>query len=334
MELQSIIYYVGLVTSLYLFGSLAQHIYTFLRPSTLPRYLHGSKDGKNRESWALVTGASDGIGLSFAQELCGHGFNVLLHGRNRQKLLGVQEQLRKQYPTSKTRIVVFDASDSASIDSIDEKIHEFGGRRDGEKVDDDEVNLTVLINNVGGTGAFPPDVSPFPSIHNHTPSQLDGMLNLNARFTAHLTRLLLPTLIRNGPSLVMNISSTAAVGMPFTSIYAGSKGFIDSFTKSVKSEMLALGKDVDVLGIKLSNVRSGGHKVETGFATPTARTFARAALNRVGNGGAIVWGYWPHALQMFTLQCLHESVIRKVFIKAMTKIIEEDNLEREQKKQK
>lgn len=326
MELQSVLYYIGVISSLYLLGLIGQHIYIFLRPSSLPRYLHGSKNGKDRGSWALITGATDGIGLGFARELCGHGFNVILHGRNRQKLLNVQEQLSREYPSSKTRIVVFDAGEPLSID---EMIHEFGGRRDDDK--DGEVNLTVLINNVGGMISFPPEYHSYPELRDYTSSHVDNILNLNARFTAQLTRLLLPTLARNGPSLIMNISSSAAAGVPYLPIYGGAKGFIDSFTKCLKGEIMASGEDVEVLGIRLSRVKSGGNDVPLGFATPTSGRMARAALGRIGCGKTIVWGYWPHMMQMLVFEFLHEWVFQKVVGGMMSKQREEEELEKKRK---
>lgn len=89
----SFFYYTGLLTSLYLLSKLTNHIYIYhLRPSSLDRCLHrhrrttSGKESESRSSssWALIT--ADGIGLAFAQELCARGFNVFLHGRNRDKL--------------------------------------------------------------------------------------------------------------------------------------------------------------------------------------------------------------------------------------------------------
>lgn len=57
---------------------LSKFLYVHLRSSSLSRYHHPN-------AWALVTGASDGIGLRFAEQLASHGFNVALHGRNLDK---------------------------------------------------------------------------------------------------------------------------------------------------------------------------------------------------------------------------------------------------------
>ena len=60
----------------------------FLRPSSVKRYLHG------RAPYAIVTGATDGIGKATAAELVTRGFNVILHGRNEEKMRRVVDELR------------------------------------------------------------------------------------------------------------------------------------------------------------------------------------------------------------------------------------------------
>ena len=75
-------------------------IWGFVRPSTLQRYCH-SQTG----SWALVTGATDGIGKAFADELLGRGFNVLLHGRNSEKLERVRKEMAAKFPKRSVDIV-------------------------------------------------------------------------------------------------------------------------------------------------------------------------------------------------------------------------------------
>ena len=80
--------FIGAATTCYWTIQLARHLYGYFRPTALPRYNLTGKD-----SWALVTGASDGIGFGFAQELSQRGFNVFLHGRDREKLIRRQQEL-------------------------------------------------------------------------------------------------------------------------------------------------------------------------------------------------------------------------------------------------
>lgn len=110
--------------------------YHFLRPSALNKY----KEGVIGSPWALVTGASDGIGVGFAEELAWQGFNVILHGRNAEKLQTVSETLQAQFPGRKFKILVLDAvQDAGNVDKIQAALAEFK-----------DLNLKVLINNVGG----------------------------------------------------------------------------------------------------------------------------------------------------------------------------------------
>jgi 17beta-estradiol 17-dehydrogenase / very-long-chain 3-oxoacyl-CoA reductase len=70
MAFEAPLYYLGLITAGYLTLIVGSFLHHYLRPSSLMQYKHGA------ESWALITAASDGIGLGFAKELCRKGFNV------------------------------------------------------------------------------------------------------------------------------------------------------------------------------------------------------------------------------------------------------------------
>src|ERR1700742_2403918 len=82
----------------------------FLKRSTLPKYLAvRASDGE--APWALITGASDGVGRQLAEELSRRGFNIILHGRNQQKLEGLANLVQSTYKGTKTRVLVADACD-------------------------------------------------------------------------------------------------------------------------------------------------------------------------------------------------------------------------------
>ena len=168
--------------------------YHFLRPYNLSKYKKGGKG----EPWAIVTGASDGIGLSFAEELASQGFNVILHGRNEQKLQGVKEKLLSQWPARKFEILILDAiADAGNADKMAAALSEFK-----------DLNIKILINNVGGIAGEKPSFWKFAE---KAPSLIDAWIDLNLRFATHFTRQLLPTLIANQPALVCDRSAQPSV---------------------------------------------------------------------------------------------------------------------------
>ncbi|ORY17218.1 hypothetical protein BCR34DRAFT_633290 [Clohesyomyces aquaticus] len=89
----------------------------YLYASGLPKYLRKSSSGDPSESsWALITGASDGIGFALAHELACRGFNILLHGRNVTKLTSVSSKLSTGHPTRLFRTIIADAGSFTSAD--------------------------------------------------------------------------------------------------------------------------------------------------------------------------------------------------------------------------
>ena len=312
MTLDTPLSIIGVLTALYLLTRLVFHAHTYLRRSSLPYYLHPSNP-----TWALITGATDGIGLGFAQELCQRGFNVILHGRNPKKLQHVQAQLAREYPLAKTKTVVFDASHPT--DGLELVVQEWIG----------DAELSVLINNVGGQGGLTSKT--YQTLEESTGKDVDNILNVNARFATQITRVLLPALVRHSPSLVMNISSIAALGLPYLDVYAGAKGYIDSFTRALGAEMVAEGKQIEVLGIQVGSVRSAGNDVDEGFFIPTSRQLAKAALEKVGCGRLVLCAFWPHALQLGLAKMLPEKWMQGFSIRTIKglKVLSEEKERRE-----
>lgn len=296
---------VGAATILLLALKLLRFIRLYMRSSSIKRYCKGNN------TWALVTGASDGIGLGFAQELAQLGFNVVLHGRNPTKLEKVKGRLQLEYPNVSFRIAVVDAS-STSHKQIGKLVASL-----------QDLHLTVLVNNVGGVAK----TSPLELL---AAEEIDSTINLNARFPTQFTRALLPKLTQSrAPSLIMTIGSLADFMVPYTVTYGGSKAFNMAWSSSLALEMKAEGKNVEVLAIPVGKVTEVGHsKDPITFFTPGARTVARAALQRVGCGKAIVVGYVGHAMQKFVLDILPASLFAGVVVPRMKGLWEEEQRKR------
>ncbi|KAK5046828.1 hypothetical protein LTR84_007182 [Exophiala bonariae] len=260
--------------------------------------------GGNVDSWACVTGASDGIGLGFAEELPSRGFNVILHGRNKEKLQKLQTTLEAQFPARQFQILVIDASNRDSWSAaMNNFVSEF---------DKSNARLTVLINNVGGgvSGHYL-----FEPMAKRTPQAVQAMIDVNTTFPALFTHSLLPLLIRSQPSLILSLGSAASVfPPPYLGLYAGSKAFILAWSESLAREMELEGIDIEVKGIMLARVQSAVNRgrVFDKFSVPTGRVFACATLNKVGSGALVVTPYWAHALQMLFIKITPTWILSKM----------------------
>ncbi|MCJ1243249.1 hypothetical protein MMC30_000446 [Trapelia coarctata] len=265
---------VGCAVLLYLSVKTASAIHLYTRHSSLPRYLHN-------DAYALITGASDGIGFGFAQELLTRGFNVVLHGRNPTKLSALKSDLQKEFPNRKIEFVVADASSGAKdVAGVFEAIR--------------DKPITVFINCLGGVFCYPK----MKLVRDTTATEIDENINLNARFPMQLTRAMLPILERSGPSLIITLGSMAAVaGAPLYSVYAANKASDVIFSHSLRLEVLLEGKDIEVLAVQVGEVHSAGNPATRSFWVPSSRQFACAALDRVGCGLPTVYAAFPHYLQ-------------------------------------
>ncbi|KAJ5601044.1 hypothetical protein N7510_010578 [Penicillium lagena] len=294
--------YIGLAALAYKTIHFARQATPFLLPTTLTRRYNRS--GTN---WALVTGATDGIGFGFCEELCARGFNVILHGRNRTKLERRASELNKRFPTRKTDIIVLDVINlTSTVDGVADVVSAILATHGGQ--------LTVLVNNVGGDGR------PSGTLDNCSFEVVQATIAKNATFIAQITRVLLPLLAEGDPSVVLNISSVAAWGLPYVTTYAATKGFVDTFTLALQAECDAERRGVEVLGLRVGQVSTPGFPIALGWFVPTPRVMAQAGLNRIGCGQAIVYGYFWHWVQGLAFEILPRWALNKATtanIKAM-----------------
>jgi 17beta-estradiol 17-dehydrogenase / very-long-chain 3-oxoacyl-CoA reductase len=292
---------VGFIASLVFLFKIIQLVLIYTRPSGLKRYAHPSPSGE--EPWALVTGASDGIGNGFSHELAANGFNVVLHGRNHEKLSRVTSELEAAFPQRSFKVLVADGSIVASTGQLQASRNDCAPGIvpvDFTAIEQQlrDTHLTVLVNNAGGE---PMDPALVP-VNASSELRITANISLNAMFPLHLTRALLPNLMQHQPSLVINIGTMADQGFPLTTAYSASKAFLMVASRALRLEMELEGLAVEILGIRIGQVTgTGGRKEPPSLFVPNSRTMARAALARAAYGNGVVVGYWPHALQQLGL---------------------------------
>merc|ERR1711981_64400 len=228
------------------------HLY-FLRSSSINRYLRS-----DNKAYALVTGATDGIGLALTKALLSRGFNAILHSRSEEKLQRISEQLRSEFPKGDVLYVAADASDpKTALPKVAAAVGRLEGR--GGK-------LTVLVNNLGGQALF--GGRTFNYFKDIPFEQVEASMNLNAIFPVLLTRLLLPSLLptghdgttdQNEKALIINLGSYAGhYTIPLGAPYGISKALLHHFTRVLHLEASMTQPNLEVLGIMLAQVQTTG----------------------------------------------------------------------------
>ncbi|TCD68980.1 hypothetical protein EIP91_009202 [Steccherinum ochraceum] len=183
-----------------------------LRPSSIKNYLHGDAP------YALVTGASDGIGKALAGELYENGFNVILHGRSEEKTKKVVEELVARGKGRDVRYIL--ASANAADTDFEKLVEPFK-----------DLNVTFVVNNVGGGN------NRFQRMDGYSEADLLADLRVNMLFAFYLTRALLPTLRRAAPAQVLFIGSQGAeIRIPRLYTYAPAKYFLKQLARCLSCD--------------------------------------------------------------------------------------------------
>ncbi len=180
-----------------------------------------------RGKWALVTGASAGIGQALARELAAGGTHLILTARRQDRLEEFAAELRGKF---NVQCEVF-AADLTQPDAP-EKIFAFTKQR----------NLTVqlLINNAG--------FGQFGETSGVETQRLLDMVQVNCSAVVHLTRLYLPEMIARRSGDIMILSSVAAFqAVPYLSTYAATKAFDLLFAEGLAAEVRPHGIRVSAL---------------------------------------------------------------------------------------
>lgn len=257
----------GLLLTLHcIWGVLDFVWFHYLRPKSYDRFLHGAKP------YALITGATDGIGRSTAKELYARGFNLILHGRNEEKMKQMVEMVRNVDPASRLDVKYFIVDAGRPDVDFQGIARQFEG-----------LNITLFVNNVGAS-----------FLTNRLVDQLDedainAVLNINARFPFFLTRAFLPSLRKNsqsGPVEIVFVGSFAGdVAVPFVSVYAGSKALIKRVSLIWHSdERLLSGSDLSFMYANVGEVQTGTMTAATALARPHADDYARHLVHSFGSG--------------------------------------------------
>jgi len=218
---------------------------------------------------AIITGASKGLGNSFAHQLAESGYDLLLVARS-EKILAEEAAFLANQFTVKVSSLALDLSQENSASII------------CDWCEKNQFKPSVLINNAGYTcwGWF--DTMPLPD-HQR-------MMQVNVSTVLTLTHRLLPVLRKHEHAYILNVASTAAFqAVPTMIAYAASKAFIRSFSRGLRYELRNTSVSVTCLSpgpVATNFIRQGGMEAMQETAKKyemTANDVVRAGLKAMFN---------------------------------------------------
>ncbi|RDX58538.1 Very-long-chain 3-oxoacyl-CoA reductase-like protein, partial [Mucuna pruriens] len=248
-------------------------------------------------SWALVTGATDGIGKAFAYQLARRGLNLLLVSRSFQKLEAVAGEIRAKHPHARVKIVEVDfagADVSEGLQRVEEAI--------------EGLDVGVLINNVGITY---PRATFFHEVEEEV---WRNIVRVNVEGTTRVTKFVLPTMFERRKGAIVNIGSGAAVVVPshplFT-VYAATKAYVDQLSRSLYVEYGQYGIHVQCqvpLYVSTNMVSRVASIERESLFVPTPEAYARAAIREIGYKPRCT-PYWAHSIQWYFAHLIPDPLL-------------------------
>jgi len=224
------------------------------KPLDLSRYGKGS--------WAVVTGASSGIGRELCLELAKQGFNLVCISKTESKLRKLEDEILSKYPSLRVQLIVSDFNNSHKegfFDSIYETL--------------EPLDISILINDA----AVGHEWAPF---HESPEDLFRSEIIVNIFPCTILTKKLIHKLkARQITTAIINVGSAGStVQMPYASCYASTKAYIRQFTRTLKVEYPHL----DILLVEPFYVKTGMVKYRDYIDTITPAQAARGILADLG----------------------------------------------------
>ncbi|QDZ18098.1 short-chain dehydrogenase/reductase [Chloropicon primus] len=266
---------------------------TFLRP--------GKNLKKKYGGYVVVTGCTDGIGKAFCEELAKMGFPLLLISRTESKLQDLAADLEKKGVDVDYVAVDFANATQAKWKQVKAKI--------------ESIDVGMLFNNVGVS---------YPHaqyLHELDEDVVKQLITVNVDCTTRMTKYVLPGMVKRGKGAIVNIGSGAATVLPsdpLYSVYAGTKAYVDQFSKSLSVEYSKHNIDVQVQAplfvvSKMSKIRRASVTV------PSPKGYAKAGLRAIGYE-VRTSPYWSHSIIWALISALPVSFMDKMRIGMTTDI--------------
>jgi short-subunit dehydrogenase len=253
-------------------------------------------------SYALITGASKGIGKAIAEELASKKFDLLIVARSQDLLQQVARNISEKFSV-KVYYFTTDLSDTNAA----QKVFDW--------CEQNNYNIEILVNNAGYglSGLF----------EKYTTEENTNMMHVNMLTPVQLCQLFLPMLKQHRQSFILNIASSAAYqAVPYLSVYAASKAFILSYSRGLRQELKNTGVSVTTIspGSTDTDFAVRAQIGEKGLQTAkkvnmTAEAVAKIAVKSMFAGKAEVITGFINKLGAFMVWLMPKGLVEKTAMK-------------------
>ncbi len=255
---------------------------------------------------AVVTGASNGIGLELARLLARDGYDLLLVARSEERLKEVSEELNREFGVKAEYL----PADLTQADSC-ERIFEAAGKE-----------TDILINNAGFG-----DYGRFATCDW---KKQEKMIELNVLALSHLTHLFLPKMIEKGKGRILNLASVASFEPgPLMSVYYATKAYVLSFTEALASELKKTGVTAHALCPGPTNTgfsKAAGAQKTNVFKESSSASASKVAAygyRKMMKGKTVIVCGIGFKFLVFAVRILPRSAVRKIVMMIQSKSLEE-----------
>jgi short-subunit dehydrogenase len=251
----------------------------------------GSKDG-----FALITGASSGMGYEYAKLFARDGKNVVVLARSRDKLEGLKRDLEKEHGT-KVMVLVKDLSDPKAPQDVFSELEKAG------------INVDVLVNNAG--------YNVYGKFQDTDWQREADMVQVNVLALTLLTKLFLKKMLEKKAGKILNISSTVGyMPSPWSSVYGGTKHYVLGFSNAIAHELKGTGVSVtcfcpgNTKTLFFERAGAEGCKADKrGIMQMDAATAARHAYRALQKGKTTATAGLLMSLGMFAVRLMPRNLV-------------------------
>ena len=238
---------------------------------------------------ALVTGASSGIGRDIAKYLASLGHELILVGRNKEKLESLQKELKV-----KSTIVIVDLADSTKVKELYILAKNF--------------DIDILVNNAG-----------FGTFGEFSETDLNKeleMINTNITAVHLLTKLFLRDMKKKDNGYILNVASSAAFGPgPLMATYYATKAYVNNLTEAIHEELRRSNSNVHIASLCPGPVDTNFNNVAgVSFSVKplSSEMVSKYAIDSLFKGKVVIVPGVLMKLTLFIRRFASRSLMRKI----------------------